>query len=175
MRNYKLSISIEVLKYRYRYGSKKRKGEILDELESLHSLDRKYLIRLLAPKSGGRPRNPKRLGRPSKYADPNFQSALCKVWKLSRFMCGRYLKEAMPEWLPAIEEVHGAFDNQTKSKLLTISASTIDRHLRDARRQHGKTFTRRGNIIRSEIPILGNIWKKRGQDPFSRNFSLKIL
>lgn len=158
MRSYKLSISIEALKYRYRYASKKRKGEILDELELLHSVDRKYLIRLLMPKSGGRPRNSKRLGRPSKYADPNFQSALYKVWKLSRFMCGRYLKEAIPEWLPAIEEIHGTFDSQTKTKLLAISASTIDRHLRDARRQHGKTFTRRGNIIRGEIPILGNIW-----------------
>jgi hypothetical protein len=158
MRNYKLSSSIEQLKYRYRYASKKRKGEILGELIALHNLDRKYLIRLLAPKNGGRPRNPKRLGRPSKYSDPVFQSALYKVWKQSRFMCGRYLKEAMPEWLPAIEEFHGNFDHQTREKLLTISASTIDRHLRDARRQHGKTFTCRGNVIRSEIPILGNIW-----------------
>lgn len=158
MKNYKLMSAIEVLKYRYRYFRKRKKGQVLEELGRLHGVDRKYLIRLLAPKTGGRPKNPKGRGRPSKYSGAAFESALYKVWKTTKFMCGRYLKQAMPEWLPAIEQMYGKFDDDIKQKLLSISASTIDRKLRDARRQHGKCFTRRGSVIRSEIPILGNIW-----------------
>jgi len=158
MKNHQLVSAIEALKYRYRHFSKKKKGEVLEELCVRYQVDRKYLIRLLARQVGGRPRNPKRMGRPSKYADAVFQKALYRVWKISKYMCGRYLKEAIPEWLPSIEELYGSFDTVTKEKLLAISASTIDRHLRDARRQHGKTFTRRGTVIRNEIPILGNIW-----------------
>lgn len=158
MKNHKLMSAIDVLKYRYRHLNKKKKGLVLEELEKLYQVDRKYLIRLLTPKAGGRPRNPKRLGRPSKYSDPVFQSALKKVWKISKYMCGRYLKEAIPEWLPAIEQEYGSFNSDTKQKLLCVSAATIDRYLRGARREHGKTFTRRGSVIRSEIPILGNIW-----------------
>jgi hypothetical protein len=158
MKNYQLMSAIEVLRYRYRYFGKKKKGEVLRELCERFSVDRKYLIRLFAPKVSGRPKKSKRLGRPSKYSDAIFQAALYKVWKITKFMCGRYLREAMPVWLPSIEEIYGAFDAATKGKLLTISASTIDRHLRDARRQHGKTFTRRGSVVRSEVPILGNIW-----------------
>jgi len=158
MKNHELLSSIEVLKYRYRHFSKKKKGQVLSELEERFKLDRKYLVRLLTPKAGGRPRNPKRQGRPSKYSDTEFQGALCKVWKITRFMCGRYLKIAMPDWLSAIEEEYGAFSETTRGKLLTISAATMDRYLRDARRQHGKCFTRPGNIIRSEIPIQGSVW-----------------
>ncbi len=158
MKNHQLLSTIELLKYRYRHFSKRKKGEVLVELSNRFSVDRKYLIRLLSPQKGGRPKNPKRMGRPSKYSDAAFQRALYKVWKVSKFMCGRYLKEALPMWLPSIEAEYGSFDSVTKEKLLAISPSTIDRHLRDARRQHGKTFTRRGVVIRSEIPILGNIW-----------------
>lgn len=158
MKNLELLSAIDMLKYRYKYYSKKKKGQVLAGLKEQFCVSKKYLIRLLAPKSGGRPKNPKPKGRPSKYSDSRFEAALYKVWKISRFMCGRYLKVAMPQWLPAIEQEYGQFDFDVKEKLLTISASTIDRRLRDARRQHGKSFTRRGNVIRNEIPILGNIW-----------------
>ncbi len=158
MKNHKLMSAIDVLKYRYRSFGRKKKGQVLEELAKLHQVDRKYLIRLLAAKPGGRPKNPSKQGRPSKYSGAAFESALNRVWKITNHMCGRYLKQAMPEWLPSIEQEYGEFEENIKIKLLSISASTIDRKLRDVRRQHGKCFTRRGSVIRSEIPILGNIW-----------------
>ena len=69
MKNYKLLSSIEVLKYRYRYYSKRKKGEVLRELEEQFGVNRKYLIRLFAPKVGGRPKNPRRQGSPSRYSE----------------------------------------------------------------------------------------------------------
>ena len=82
MRQEQLMSAIEVLRYRYRRFNKKRKGEILAELEKRFSVNRKYLVRLLARKTGGRPKTPSRTGRPSKYGDPSFQAALRKLRSL---------------------------------------------------------------------------------------------
>lgn len=158
MRNERLLSSIEVLRYRYRHLRKRRKGEVLRELEARFSLDRKYLIRLLARKPGGRPKTPKPRGRKSKYGDPAFQQALRRVWKTTYYMCGRYLKEAMPDWVPSIERKSSAFPAEVRERLFSISASTIDRHLRPYKAEHGKTLTKPGGVIRSEIPVQGNIW-----------------
>lgn len=158
MRQEQLMSAIEVLRYRYRRFNKKKKGEILAELEKRFSVNRKYLVRLLARKTGGRPKTPSRTGRPSKYGDPGFQAALRKVWKITFFMCGRYLKIAMPEWLPSIEAQYGTFSPDIHDRLLTISPATIDRYLRPQKAVHGKCFTRPGSIIRSEIPVQGSVW-----------------
>jgi hypothetical protein len=53
MRNDKLSSAIELLRYRYRWYSKRHKGKVLDELEEQFSVDRKYLVRLLSRRKGG--------------------------------------------------------------------------------------------------------------------------
>ena len=73
-------------------------------------------------------------------------------------MCGKYLKEAMPEWLPAYEEHYGAFPSDVRERLLSISPATIDRHLQPFKVQHGLTLTRPGGVLRSEIPVQGNVW-----------------
>lgn len=158
MRNAKLMSSIELLRYRYRHYSKKQKGKVLEELESRYLVGRKYLVRLLARKPGGRPKTPARRGRRSKYGDHEFQQALRRVWKTTYYMCGRYLKEAIPDWLPAIEAEYGAFSVDVQERLFSISASTIDRHLRPYKAEHGKTLTKPGGLIRGEIPVQGNIW-----------------
>ena len=161
MSNVELLSAIEWLKYRYRYYTKRRKGEVLDELVERFSVDRKYLVRLLAPQKGGRPKTPKKGGRPSKYADKPFQSALKTMWRVTKYMCGKYLEEAMPEWLPAYEEEQGPFPGDIHERLLSISGSSIDRYLRPFKAEHGLTLTRPGGVLRSEIPIQGNIWDEK--------------
>lgn len=158
MSNVELNCAIEVLRYRYRWWSKKKKGEVLDELQERFLVDRKYLVRLLARRKGGRPKTSSKVGRPSKYGDHAFGVALRKMWKVTKYMCGKYLKSAMPEWLPAYENEYGAFSADIHERLLTISASTIDRHLRPLKAEHGLTLTRPGGVLRSEIPVQGNIW-----------------
>ena len=124
MRRAEMSSCLGALKYRYRGSSRKRRGEILSELESRFCVGRKYLIRLLSSKPCGRPRNPKPRGRKSLYGDAVFQQALRLVWKTTYYMCGRYMKEAMPAWLPSIERKYGAFSPDVRERLLRISAST---------------------------------------------------
>lgn len=146
-----------VLRPRYRRGTRKDKGAILSELCERLGVGRKHAIRLLNEQTVGRPRNPERRGRPGKYQDKPFQEALRKVWKTVRYPCGRALKSAIPLWIAAIEEEHGAFTLDIKERLLSISAPTIDRILRPFKIEKGKSFTRSGGF-RDEIPVQGNIW-----------------
>jgi len=148
---------ISTLRERYRRASKKKKGEILDEVEEQLSVSRKHAIRLLSRNDSGRPRNPVKRGRPGKYKDPEFKQALRKVWKLTRYMCSRLLKEAMPVWLPYIEAEHGVFPEDVHERLLCISPPTIDRILKPYKAVKGKSFTRPSGF-REEIPIQTNTW-----------------
>lgn len=148
---------VEVLRVRHRRARKKQKGEIITELCEQLSVSRKYAISLLSPLEVGRPKKSCKRGRPSKYQDKPFKDALRKVWKVARYQCGRALKSAIPEWLPAIEEEFGVFPCDIRERLLKISAPTIDRILRPLKTEKGKSFTRSGGF-RDEIPIQGNIW-----------------
>lgn len=148
---------VETLRSRYRRARKGEKGEILTELCKRLSVGRKHAIRLLAAQSVGRPKNPTRRGRPSRYRDFEFIQALRLVWKTTKYMCGRHLKAAMHEWVPAIEEDRGAFSDSVRERLLVISAPTIDRILKPHKVTKGKSYTRSGGF-RDEIPIQESIW-----------------
>ena len=149
---------IKVLRSRYRRISKKAKGEILDELCLRLKCTRKHGIRLLSAQPTGRPRKGVRRGRPSKYSDPEFVGALRFVWRKMRYMCSKLLKEAMPEWLPYIEQERNVvFPEEIRERLLCVSAPTIDRILKPYKYQKGKSFTR-STGFRDQIPIQENIW-----------------
>lgn len=148
---------ISILRNRYRKSEKKKKGEILDEVCESLSLSRKHAMRLMRSFEPGRPRKPFKRGRPSKYQNPEFISALRIVWKSTRYMCSRLLKEAIPSWLPYIEDDRGVFKGEIREKLLSISPPTIDRILKPYKGTKGKSFTR-ATGFRDEIPIQENIW-----------------
>ena len=148
---------IKILKERHRRAKKRQKGEVISELCERLSVGRKHAIRLLSAESVGRPGNPGRRGRPSRYQDREFKDALRRVWRIVRYPCGRALKAAIPNWLEAIEEEYGAFTVDVRERLLAVSAPTIDRILKPYKAVKGKSFTRPGGF-RDEIPIQGNIW-----------------
>lgn len=151
------SFFIKILRDRYRRANKKDKGEILDEVQGQLSVTRKHAIRLLSPKEPGRPRNPLKRGRPSKYQDYEFICALKEVWRITNFMCSRLLKEAIPDWLPHIEQARGPFPESVRIRLLSISPPTMDRILKRYKATKGKSFTRSAGF-RDQIPIQENIW-----------------
>lgn len=148
---------IEYLRSKYRRTSKKGKGLIIDELCERLKVHRKHGIRLLSAKCVGRPKKSGKVGRPSKYQDPEFIEALKGVWKLTKRICGRRLKSAIPDWVPAIERMEGAYHDEVRAKLLKISAPTIDRILKGYKIKYGLSATVNGGF-RDQIPIQGNIW-----------------
>jgi hypothetical protein len=151
---------LDVLRCRYRSARRRHKTAIITELCERLLIGRKHAIRLLGPNPPGRPANPCKLGRPGKYRDAEFIGALRIVWKTMRYVCGRLMKEAIPEWLPFIEAERGKFSLDVRSRLLSISAPTIDRILKPYKATKGKTFTR-STGFRDEIPIQENIWDIR--------------
>lgn len=84
------------------------------------------------------------------------------MYKVTDQMCSRLLKGAIPHWLPAVESKHGAFDSESREKLLKVSARTIERLLclHNIKFPKPKTGTKPGTINRTEIPIRQGIWEE---------------
>ncbi len=147
--------TIQWVKRFYDKIRRKEKSKILDVLQRQYGMHRKTAIRLMAKGKPGRPAKFGKRGRKSVYACPRFRKALTICWKSCEMKCGKLLKSAIPEWLAAIEEHKGQFDEDVRTKLLKISASSIDRILKPERLKHkrGPGGTKPGTILRTEIPI----------------------
>ena len=83
---------------------------------------------------------------------------LIRFWSATEFLCGKVLKAAIPGYLPFYEGTYGPLSTEHREKLLAISPASIDRVPAHARVQRGKSLTRRGNMLREEIPIRTDYW-----------------
>ena len=152
------------IRLRYLNGNRRVKAEILRSLEVLHGYHRKSAIRLLRGElnrklSGEEPKKPQKRGAKGRYQDAEFKSALRRLWKELDYICSRNLKKAIPEWLPFFEADKGEFSDSVRVRLLTVSASTIDRILKPYKHQgRGRSGTKPGSLLRSEIPISTTCW-----------------
>ena len=155
----------------YRRSTKKEKGELLNAYCTATGYSRKYAIRILSTwgkvklaridgklirlKAGGRIQKsyPQRV----KIYDEAFQKALVKVWEFSDFMCGKRLV-AFIKIIAAF--IRGnelfAFTDEIWSKLMQVSAATVDRLLQSERKKYrikGRSRTKPGAILKQDIPI----------------------
>jgi transposase InsO family protein len=152
---------LEKVYQRYWKASKEFKGRILDELCQVCGYNRKYAIwklrRLLVegkPKRGSKGR--RRLRR---YGAEVFL-VLEWVWEAAGNPWSVRLKEIVHVWLPWIR-LRYRVSPEVEEKLLSISPSTIDRHLRARkralrRRLYGRT--KPGTLLRHKIPIRTDCW-----------------
>src|SRR5579864_3677860 len=80
--------------------------------------------------------------RPSLY-DEAARAALVVLWEASDRVCGKRLRALIPILLPALERNgHLKLDEGIRSKVLAMSAATIDRVLRTPRSASGAKRTR---------------------------------
>jgi hypothetical protein len=116
-----------------RYGRSNRaeRGRILNEFVAVTGFHRKHAARLL---SGGLRR--RRIGpRPARRVyDDAVREALIVLWEASDRICGKRLKPLIPTLVEAMER-HGhlLLVPEVRAGLLSISAATIDRALREVR------------------------------------------
>lgn len=143
------------LSKRYQGSNKRQKSIILDELCATAGLNRSYATRLL---NWGHKRNRSKPGRRSKYGEPAFRRALQRFWSASEYLCGKLLKQAIPRYLPHYPNEYEVLTEEVRTKLLAISPATIDRVLRPVKAQRGFSCTRRGQMLREEIPIRTDYW-----------------
>jgi len=139
---------------RYAQGDRTERGRILDEFSAVTGFHRKHAMRLLRvgevkQRSGARP------GR--RVYDEAVRGALIVVWEASDRICGKRLRPLLPILVEAMER-HGhlQLEQEVRTKLLAMSAATIDRALRDIRRQAGTTTRRRAApsaAVRRSVPV----------------------
>ena len=120
------------LRRRYQTASSRAKKQILDEFVAVSGYHPKYAIHLL---NAAEPSASERRGRvrPTLY-DEAAKRALIVLWEASDRVCGKRLKPLLRILLPSLER-HGhlKLDEAIRSKVLAMSAATIDRLLRVAR------------------------------------------
>ena len=139
---------------RYAMGDRGERGRILDEFAAVTGYHRKHAMRLLRAGQVNRRRGP-RPGR--RIYDEAVREALIVVWEASDRICGKRLRPLLSILVEAMER-HGHLQlvPEVRARLLAMSAATIDRALRDIRRQAG-TATRRRSApsaaIRRSVPI----------------------
>lgn len=145
---------IGALSERYRQGSRSEKGKILDELVKLTKFHRKHTTRLM-----NRGRSSKSISvRPSRRIyDEAVREALVAIWEAADRICGKRLRIVMPDYVESLEK-HGhlKLNSDLRTKLLSVSAATIDRILTPMRmKAHGQSKRRRKSHmkVKSQIPV----------------------
>jgi len=116
---------------RYAEADRHERGRILDELTSLTGLHRKHAARLLRGGNTGRRHD----ARPERRVyDDAVREALVVIWEASDRVCGKRLRPLVPILVEAMER-HGHLQlaGEVRTSLLSMSAATIDRALRDIR------------------------------------------
>lgn len=152
---------------RYRKARKKHKGGILDEFIAMTGYDRCYARRLLRNHRRRVEVAPGRLVEGDilqravrvrkKTYGPETLEPLKKLWVMLDYIGGKRLQPALPaliERLTACKEIRLA--KPVRAKLLAVSASTIDRLLRDERRKHtlkGRSGTKPGTLLKHQIAV----------------------
>jgi hypothetical protein len=140
---------------RYRRASRTEKGRMLDELCALTGWTRRHARRALAEALSGRAERPRR-PRARVYGE-DVLGPLRFVWAALGAPAGKRLAPFMAEAVEALER-HGELElpPEVRSKLLRISAATIDRALAPERsrlRVKGRQGTKPGSMLKRQIPI----------------------
>ena len=130
------------------------KGKILDGFVAVTEYDRKYAIILLCGKSEMSV-TPVVRRSPQKYND-QVRQALVFVWQTANQICSKRLAPFLPTLVDAMER-HGhlRLPADVRSRLLSISAATIDRLLRPERDKLSLavTTTRSGSLLKNQIKV----------------------
>lgn len=148
---------IKAIRQRYAQAPRATKSQILTEFCATTGYHRKAAIRVLTqPPRSTRAR---RRGRPSPYGS-QLLTILGHIWEAAGYPWSVRLKALLPLWLPWAKQ-HFVIPPQVEHHLLTISPSTIDRHLRQKKRQLRRRLygrTKPGTLLKHHIPIKTEHW-----------------
>lgn len=123
----------EAIRQRYATASKQDKSRILDEFVAMTGYHRKHAIRVL-----GSSDQSTSMERPcgNRIYDEAVKEALIILWEASDRICSKRLKAILPDMIDAMERNgHLALDPEVRKRLLSISASSIDRLMMPVRRK----------------------------------------
>jgi len=143
---------LTALKRRYRLASKRDKTRIIDEFVAISGYHRKHAVRLLNDQRSHYMAKPtySRL-----IYDQAVLETLIVAWEAADRICGKRLKAVLPDLVEAMERHnHLKLDPEVRQRLVSASASTIDRLLKPVRKQaraRKKTYSK--PKVRKQIPV----------------------
>lgn len=143
----------QTVRKRYRSASGKDKKRMLREFIAVSGYHPKYAIEILN-REESRVEAPQKRNRPRLY-DEAARQTLIVLWEAADRVCGKRLKPLLRILLPALER-HGhlSVDEAIRTKVLAMSAASIDRFLRGPKAAMGIKKPRRVvPEIRRRIPI----------------------
>jgi hypothetical protein len=143
---------------RYKKASRKEKGQLLDEMEQITELDRKYLIALL---KGDLKRQQRRRQRGRTYG-LEVDDALRVIYESLDYICAERLTPNLL-WMAEQLARHGELETSPEllAKLEQISISTVKRILRRMRQDEARLprkGPRRANTRLRDIPMKRIAW-----------------
>ena len=145
---------LEAVASRYRSSTRAEKGRILTEFAEISGYHRKHAERLLRSDDvavRSRPRPERRV------YDDAVRVALVVLWEAADRICGKRLKPLIPLLIPAMERNgHLALEETVRTRLLGISAASIDRVLAPVRMASSGGRPRRNghsSAVRRSVPI----------------------
>lgn len=144
---------VSAVRARYVASAPSVKRTILREFAAITGYHRKSAIRILNG-SGSEIAPAIHRTRPRIY-DEAFCSTLVVLWEASDRVCGKRLRALLPFLVPALER-HGhlVIEPMARTKLLGVSAATIDRLLTEARGLCDRRRVRRApTALRRSVPI----------------------
>lgn len=148
---YLLELRTEYLKTK----SKKKRIELLDEVEKRTKLNRKYLMDKLKPKSN-LDKDKSQVKKRLQHYDNSVKPALVKMWKIFDNPCGQRLEPSLKNETDRLREL-GELDclDTVAEKLKTISSSTIDRKLKHTKKIElaKKKYSKKHPLLYQQIPV----------------------
>lgn len=137
---------------RYRAATAAKKKDILNEFVAVTGYHRKHAIRVLRRASHEVLGCGHRAGR-GLYGEA-VQQALVVLWEASDRVCGKRLRALLPALVEALER-HGhlRMEHEVRTLVLSASAATIDRLLKQAR---GGVRKARGTATSGTAPTSGS-------------------
>lgn len=143
---------------RYRKASKKDKTSLPDELYLVCGYNRKYAIRKLNNNHTANGNNLNKRGVKKQYSHPDIFNIIHFVWRKTNLPCSKRLVEILSLWVPFYPH---EISEETRRKVLNISAATIDRLMRADRGKYfkiGLATTKPGSLLKKHIPIKTGQW-----------------
>lgn len=152
--------------------NQKQRGAILEELMELTGYQRHYAAWLLRKFGASRlvkspngqvvrlvvgRRNKRRSVARSAVYDQAVKEMVVLLWESFDQMCGKRLVGMLPKVLPILRRRGHLHDEAVYQKLLSISAATIDRLLKEERakrRLKGISHTKPSTLLKSQVPIV---------------------
>ncbi len=145
---------IRSLSAAYKHASKKIRSELLGHVVLATGYHRWYaskLLRHLKPIPKKKSKRTRR-GRYQQISVP-----LIKLWKISNYASGKRLVGMLPSYIDTLtRDGELSLTERQKELLLIVSPATIERYISPQRRQvfgRGKTTTKPGTLLKSQIPI----------------------